>query len=337
MNKLVQTLFSEAACVLLLAAVPACSSDDDTSTVSSNAGHGAADSGTDAGTVTGADTVLGTFVAGLFAPTDSETTGHSTLAGTIYDGETPQQIVWEVAQTVDKCTLSTPRVPFCSTSCGGSAVCDDDDHCQAYPTKKSVGDLHVTGLKTSDGSSDFTIAANDKTKIYQSPTLPFPAFAEGDEIKVQASGSELSAFTITTHGIKALELTSSNLQLSSGNAVELKWPAAASASASSIHVKLDISHHGGSKGMIECDTDDSGSLTIASSLVSALLDRGYAGFPTIIVTRHDDGMAQLSQGIVKLSAWSQVEQAVTIPGLDSCSDASDCPSGQTCQSDLTCK
>jgi len=102
-------------------------------------------------------------------------------------------------------------------------------------------------------------------------------------------------------------------------------------------VKLDISHHGGSKGMIECDTDDDGALDIPSELVTSLLDLGAAGYPTIIVTRHSDGSTRIAPGFVHLSAASSVEKAVGVPGLSSCNEDTDCLMGKTCQSDLSCK
>lgn len=349
-----------AGCLLLMAAMPGCSSDSDDDAggaagasagagAGGKSGSGAAGSqagtsgsagstaGADAGTDTTADpnALIGTFALSLIAPTESETAGHATLVGTVYDGATPPNTVWEEAKTVGDCTLSTPRVPFCNTPCGGSAVCVEDDACQPYPTKKNVGKVTVSGVKTSAGDTGFVMSAVANT--YQAPPLPYLAFAEGDSLGVAAEGGDLSAFTVSTLGVKPLELSSTKLQLDDGQPLALTWPAAASASASSIHVKLDISHHGGSKGMIECDSQDTGSLTIDAALISLLLDKGVAGFPTIIVTRHSDGTAQLPQGKVAFVTQSQVEEAVTIPGLTSCGDATDCPSGQTCQIDLTCK
>jgi hypothetical protein len=284
------------------------------------------------------NTVVGTFTASLIAPSETEPSGHTSFVGKVYDRATPAQIVWEEAKTSGSCRLSTPRVPFCNTPCGGSAVCVDDDKCQDYPTAQTVGTVTVTGIKTSRGGTEFSM--DPVAKTYQPPAsvqLPFPAFDEGTALDLQAAGGDLKAFTISAKGVAALALDSAELKLSRADALPLRWTAAKSASASSVHVKLDISHHGGSKAMIECDSNDSGSLDIAAELIAALLDKGYAGFPTIIVTRHNDGSAQLDHGKVQLVASSQVERAVVVPGLASCSEDDQCPSGQKCQSDLTCK
>jgi hypothetical protein len=85
------------------------------------------------------------------------------------------------------CALLTPRIPFCSAGCS-SAVCVEDGQCQAYPTAQSVGTVHASGLHTPSGATEFSMdpIANN----YQpTETLPYPAFAEGDDLVFAASGS----------------------------------------------------------------------------------------------------------------------------------------------------
>jgi hypothetical protein len=286
----------------------------------------------------GADQLVGTFTISLVAPSPGDPSGHTSLVGKVYDGPTPAQVIWESASQAGDCQLSKPRVPFCSTPCGGSAACVEDDQCQDYPTAHSVGTVQVSGVKTTSGAKDFALSPVANT--YQPSgdiALPFPAFAEGEAIRLAAKGCDLPAFTLSAKGVAPLDLSADDLALARGSALHLAWTAAGTSAASRIHVRLDISHHGGSKGMIECDSDDDGSLDVASELISSLLDLGAAGYPTIIVTRHNDGSAQIAPGTVKLTVSSSVEKAVGVPGLDSCNDDTDCPTGKTCQSDLSCK
>jgi len=76
---------------------------------------------------------------------------------------------------------------------------------------------------------------------------------------------------------------------------------------------------------------------VSAALVSKLLSLGVAGFPTVKVTRQAIGATTISAGRVELVVSSLVEQGVSIDGLNSCTDSVQCPQGQTCQSDLTCK
>lgn len=283
--------------------------------------------------------LVGTFLVSLVAPdTATGSAGYTSVVGKVSSGPTPSQVIYTESSSSGACKLMKPRVPFCNQACTGGAVCVEDDTCQSYPTAKSVGTVKATGIKTTAGATEFSMSpvANN----YQ-PTggvsCPFPAFAEGDAIKLESSGGDYAPFTLSSKGISPLSLNSTGLKLQSGQALSLSWTPPGVAG-STISVKLDISHHGGTKGMIQCDADDTGSLTIAASLITELLNLGTAGFPTIIVTRTAPvGSAVIAPGRVDLTISSTVEQAVEVPGVVSCKDTSECPAGQTCQSDLTCK
>lgn len=286
--------------------------------------------------------LVGSFQVKLVKPVPAsngnpEVPGSTAVLGKIYDGPSPQTIIWEEALKEGACRLEKPRVPFCNTPCGGSAACVENDKCQDYPLAHGAGTITVTGLHTEAGEAGFKMdpVANN----YQPPAsvkLPFPAFSEGEAISFAAAGEYFSSFTLGTKGIAPLVLSGQTITLESGKAVSLSWTPG-QAGLSSIHVKLDISHHGGTKGMIECDTDDTGALDIPASLVTELITLGVAGYPSIIVTRSATGSATIAPGRVDLVVLSTVEQVVEIPGLTSCTSDADCLMGQMCQSDLTCK
>jgi hypothetical protein len=286
--------------------------------------------------------LVGAFQVKLIKPIPAsagspEIPGSTAILGKIYDGPSPSQIIWEKGMQEGACTLSTPRVPFCATPCGGSAVCVENDKCQDYPLAHSAGKVTVKGLHPESGGDSFTM--DPVVNAYQAPAgvkLPFPAFAEGEAITVSAAGDYYSSFTLESVGIAPLDFTSTMITVEMGKPLPITWKAPTKAG-SRIYVKLDISHHGGTKGMIECDADDTGSLEISSALVSKLLELGVAGFPTILVTRKITGSTTITQGRLDLVISSTVEEPVQIPGLTSCTDDTNCPMGQTCQSDLTCK
>ncbi len=328
--------FAPALAALISLQSMGCSSDGQGTSTSS--GGGPSDAGPGDPTI-----LVGSFQVKLITPVAATPNspavpGFTAVLGKVYDGPSPAQIIWEKALEKGACALSTPRVPFCSMSCGGTAVCVEDEKCQDYPLAHSAGKVTVKGLHPESGGDGFTM--DPIVNAYQAPVglkLPYPAFAEAEAITFGASGDYYTAFTVESVGVAPLVFTSSMLTLESGKPLPIMWTAPAKAGGSRIYVKLDISHHGGTKGMIECDADDTGSLEISSALMTKLLDLGVAGYPTIIVIRKAAGSTTITQGRVDLVISSSIEQAVQIPGLTSCKADTDCLMGQTCQSDLTCK
>lgn len=321
-------------CTLVMS-TPACGSDSSDDASSSSGGGSTGEGGHYAGPPEDPNAVVGTFeIEVVEADPGRGVEASATLFGKVYDAPTPSQLVWELATESGDCKLSKPRVPFCSTPCGGSAVCVEDDTCKPYPTAYSVGDVTVTGARDSDRNTSFTMSpvANNYQK-----TLAYPPFSEGDSVALSASGAYFSAFELAGKGISTFSLTSTSLVLDSEAPLALAWKAASDAKASRIYVKLDISHHGGTKGMIECETDDDGSMEIGEELVAALLDLGFAGYPTVIVSRKNVASVSIEAGVVRLVLASEVEHAVEIDGLVSCSNSSQCPDGQTCQDNLICQ
>ena len=100
---------------------------------------------------------------------------------------------------------------------------------------------------------------------------------------------------------------------------------------------MDISHHGGFKGLITCDTEDAGSLDVPPALVDRLLNLGVAGYPTVTVTRKTTAHARLSPGRVALNVIAERLLPIVIPGYTSCSENDPCPPGKTCGLDGLCR
>jgi len=281
------------------------------------------------------DALVGTFQVKL-SPANGATAATTAVFGKVYDGETPQTVIWENPEVDGDCTLTTPRVPFCSTPCGGSAACVEDNTCEPYPAARSVGAVSVSGLHAASGSSSFVM--NPIVNAYQPPagvTLQYPPFSEGEAVTFSTAGAYFAPFSLESRGVLPLTLTSIAINLRRGDPVELRWSAGTDASAA-IHVKLDISHHGGTKGQIECDASDSGSLTISAPLIAQLIDLGVAGYPSVIVTRHVTGSTVVAAGRVDLEVASVVEQGLGVEGLVSCTRNAECAAGQSCQSDSSC-
>lgn len=302
-------------------------------------GGGSSDAGS--GSVNTAQKV-GTFTVRLVAPKPASggsaaSEGFTSINGKVFDVPVPEEVVWDLDTEQGGCKLLKPRVPFCDPACT-QGVCIEDDKCapNAYP--KSVGAVTLSGLKSATGTADIKI--DPIAASYSTPgdvMLAYPAFAEGDSVKLHAAGSGAAAFDITAKGIAPLTLTSTSFPLKTGMALPIAWKAPGKSDVGRISVLLDISHHGGTKGKILCDVADTGSLSLPAELITKLLKLGVAGFPTIIVTRVSSGSVQTSGGKVELQIVSDVEHGVEIDGLTSCSDDVDCPSGKKCDTDLSCK
>jgi hypothetical protein len=286
---------------------------------------------------------IGEFDVRLVPPVSANgamaaTAGFTSVLGKVYASAVPEALIWELEQEDGGCRLLVPRVPFCDPACGGSAVCTENDVCTDNPATRNLGKVTVKGLKTMGGSAEFSIEPVQNTYLNPGDVkLPFPAFAEGDAIEVKTSGGDIAPFTLAGKGIAPFELSgNTSYELDADKPLALGWPAPGIADLSRIQVKLDISHHGGTKGKIECDVEDSGSLVIGSPMIGRLLALGVAGYPTVVVTRSAIAGTGTKGGRVDLKVYMYEERAVEVPGVISCTADEQCPSGRTCGKDARC-
>lgn len=305
---------------------------------SNNAGSGnAGGSGGTAGTgPSDSMELVGSFQVQVTASAEDESSGTTTAIGKVNDGPSPSSVKWTVEQEDGDCRLEIPSAPFCDGGCSGD-VCVDDGVCKPYPQAKTVGEVTLKGVVLDGGGDEVTL--REVAKAYQPPAgtlFAYPPFEERAKVTVTATGGDYAAFSLEAEGVAPLTITATDLELDVNKALELTWNAASAPEASKIHVKLDISHHGGSRGQIICETSDSGAVTISAALMTELIGLGVAGFPSVIMTRSSTGSTQIEVGRVELAVTSKSERFVTVAGFESCTEDEDCEEGQTCQADLTC-
>lgn len=293
--------------------------------------------GSDAATdvAPGGDAALGGFVIDLIGPvvenSVEKTPAYTRVIGKIHDRPMPATVTWKVVAEGGGCQLLTPMVPFCSAACGGSAACVAGGRCLEYPSAVNIGRVHVKGLAGGDLDMD-QVAGN-----YQATgRIPYPPLPEGAKVEITAPGGALGPLRLQSVGIAPLEFTA-KVQPVSGQPLALTWKPPAAANIGRIEIMMDLSHHGGSKGKIECDVADTGSLAIPAAQITALLGLGISGFPTVVVTRVASASTATRLGRAALRVVASVERGVEIEGLHSCTANEDCPAGMTCQVDLKCK
>jgi hypothetical protein len=275
---------------------------------------------------------FGTFLVKL--QSDTKDPQITTVLGIINDGPVPPTSVFDKKDSVSSCVLFKTRNPFCDPPCGSNAECVEDDSCQPYPNVVDAGLVTVKGMKIlKDAGTSFTmdyIAGN-----YQSPTLELPPCAEGDTVTFTVAGKgSVPACTLTIRGIKPLKLLTDTFPCVDGQPLQIQWELPGVSGISRIHVLIDISYHGGSKGKIEGDCEDNGSLTIAASLLDKLKSYGISGFPKIEIYRRSTSVSAAAK--IKVVFESKIVRFLSIPGIISCNSNVPCPEGQYCGPDQRC-
>lgn len=279
---------------------------------------------------------VGTFQLEL-APARGDQPGEAAILGTVLNGPTPGTVVWEVAATDGACELRTPRVPFCDPGCDSSEACVEDDECQPYSTAIEVGTVTVSGVETTTGATEFSM---EPVAGYYQPAadidLAFPPFAEGDPVTFTVDGGTTApAFTMTARGIAALDVPEDVITLDDGQSVEVTWSPAGQPDLSVMNLSVNVSYHAGTKGIIACQTPDTGTLELSGALLDQLKALGLSGWPIIVYSRTSRGTTDPNVA-VDLLIESSATRDVEIPGVISCNSDADCPDGQSCQPDFQC-
>ena len=284
----------------------------------------------------GSGVVYGSFVVASYEAFPPYWDRHAAVVGRLYDGVVPEPYEWAEQAVSGSCRVIKPVAPFCDTACGSGAVCSAGGVCVAYPKALSAGKVSVNGIGTASGATSFIM--NPVLGLYQPSgiSLAFPPYAEGAPVTFTASGSgESPRFSLSARG-PALPMLLNDSIVLDGNPVVVRWtPPGAGAGPTSMQVSIDISHHGGLKGTIDCATEDDGEVEIAGALVNELKALGVSGFPQIDLVRRTS--KTLEGHGVSLVLEARVLKYVTVPGVSSCREDEDCPGGQACQPDFKCQ
>lgn len=263
---------------------------------------------------------------GLFDIRYMKETSVADIGGIMWDRPKPEQVIWDKKKTDGDCALYIPRAPFCE-SCPTGQVCVEMNTCRAQAVARAVGDVTLSGLNSTAKPLPLVSVAD----TYSSPeTLSLPPCTVGGTVKLDASGAgEYPAFSVQAKCIAPLVVPSTSMPLESGKAFTLTWTPGSVAEAH-ITFEFDLSHHGGSKGQIRCETADSGSLQVSAALMKSLMDLGITGFPWLTVARVAKGTIPVGSGQAQLKIYSEERINLEVPGVISCQKDADCPTGKTC-------
>ncbi len=316
-------ILSSVGILILLVCICACDGN-------SSDGVDPLDAGDLSGASTGDDPAYGTFLLSLVAPL-VETPGFTSVLGKAYDGPYPQGVIWEDQTGAGLCRLYVPRVPFCNPPCtAGTEVCVEDNLCDTYPTPIGVGTVQVDGM-----TSAFSMDPVNATYQITGVTLPYPPFTEGDELTFTASGnSSVAAFTMTAKGIAPLTVLNEEIPVDS-SPLTLSWVPPDNPALSTVSVMFDVSYHGGTKGKVECECPDTGSVVVPGELLDQLIELGTSGFPKVEITRKLFGVTDPPIPVT-LTVQAKLTKFLSIPNVISCMGDSDCPEGMTCGNDFKC-
>jgi hypothetical protein len=191
-----------------------------------------------------------------------------------------------------------------------------------------VGTVTLSGL-----TQPVRIAGVNNTYFAPLPAMPFDLDAD---IRLDAQGGRYGSFSLAGRGIERLAFASTGLEVVRGRPLALRWVLPSHAAPTRILASLDIAHHGGIAARLECDLADTGSATLPASLITRLIEKGTAGFPTISLSRRTVDSTALASGCVEFSVVSSVEANVQVEGVVSCRDDLPCPAERTCGPDLKC-
>jgi len=285
--------------------------------------------GSGSGGAGGTTSTAGVTPNGLFEIHYRTADSYAEISGFMYDGATADQVIWEKKTTDGSCSLYQPRTPFCD-ACATGQVCVDTNVCRTPPSKKDVGAVTITGLTGFNPLDLIAVTGSTETSYNCLENPSIPPCTVGATVGLSATGNgDYPAFSVQTQCIAPLVVTNSTIALQSGAAFTLNWTASTVAGAR-INLTFDLSHHGGSKGKIICETSDTGSLQVSSSLIDKLLALGVTGYPKAYVTRLITGTTAVGSGQAQFKIYSDLDFVVQIPDLVSCEKDTDCPTGQTC-------
>jgi len=245
-------------------------------------------------------------------------TGASALNGAVWDhrevSDHQRPVVSDGA-----CTLmeSDPDIA-CTPACAGNDVCYADGTCAPGSITHSVGTVTLTGL----ASGQFSIEPyTGDYKAYASDAgdLPYPLAAPGAAIALRASGGDYAPFMLAGRGMTPLPQPTGPLAVARDQALVLAWNAPSLPAATRLLAYIYLGNDGvldgggvPGAGTVVCNFPDTGTGTVAASLINRLIDQGVGAAPSISLERTTVSSTQLAHGCVELTVLTPSHQSIVV-------------------------
>lgn len=267
-------------------------------------------------------------------PSEMGNKPYSQVTGGVRDGVAPRPI-WvkePVNGSGNQCQLMVGPSSACSPDCTSPQICKGTT-CENPPVSKSVGDVAFSGLVIPVEMTPLVtgIGTVVYTGLIPSDTA-FPPYTVGAVLGLMATGADYPAFMLSGRGIQPLQAVSGQtLHVAKDQPLTIEWLAPLEG-AGHIELSMDIGHHGGVAAEVRCnDLPDTGSVTISAPLITALVNKGTAGFPTVSLTRVSVDSATVGPGCLEFNVASEVELALNLAGIRSCTEDAACTPPEICR------
>lgn len=202
----------------------------------------------------------------------------SDAAGSIYD---PRPDFYQLAASDGACRAFRHEPTFCEDCFG---VCDAEGECQPFPTSLAAGTIEIDGTRE-------PISLEEEWGYRPNVALPADLFDAGDEVTLAAAGGDdVPAFSLAARGADPIPLDleegedsetgqspgQNSLYLDDTRDLVLEWPDPAAGSRVRLELRGRNQGHGQPlDGLVVCEADDTGSLTVPRAILEAFPPHPY--------------------------------------------------------------
>jgi hypothetical protein len=254
--------------------------------------------------------------------------GYTAIDGTVYNGVDPA-LVPDVALEEGDCRLLKRRRLICDPPCASGTTCTPEATCEAMPMGQDVGIALFQGLVKT-----VFVEPVQPGNTYFYTRLDHPGFANGDVIRLTTSGGYIDAFELYGVGVEPLHPAKDQWVLEEGHPLVIEWPAPPEGARSTMRVTLNIDQHGLTPVTLVCDLEDTGSATLPSSVIDALIQSGVTGFPSATAVRRTVDSLDGEAGCVEFQVASVSTADVEVTGYIPCTSNENCPDPLTCNREI---